>query len=411
MSDPLDAPAVPARVAWWRRRDLLVRVVADCVADAAARTVLPAFWSDDTPLTDAAGSGDGPGLDSLGLVNAASDLTRRLHLDESGQEERLLRQRTLGHWVDVASAALDHYDRTVTFYTSGSTGAPRPVDHRLADLLGEVAAFQPYLGAPARLVTAVPGHHIYGFLWTVLLPACADVPVWDARRVPAAGLPRRLEPGDLVVATPFIWQQLAEAGQPLPKGVVGLTSTAPCPPALAERLDGLGLERLIQLYGATETAGLAWRDAPDAAFRLMARWVRSGDGVTPADRSDCTPVALPDRVRWHDDARFTIEGRRDTVVQVAGVNVALDHVRGLLEEHEGVAQAAVRPLGPGREGLKAFVVAAAGWQGDADRLVAALHDHLARHLPAPARPRTIRIGPALPRTAMGKAADWDAPAS
>lgn len=35
-----------------------------------------------------------------------------------------------------------------------------------------------------------------------------------------------------------------------------------------------GLPRLGQVYGSSETAGIAWRDAPDAPYALIAHWTR-----------------------------------------------------------------------------------------------------------------------------------------
>lgn len=93
------------------------------------------------------------------------------------------------------------------------------------------------------------------------------------------------------------------------------------------------------------------------------------------------------------------------MIQVAGVNVSPQHLRGLFLGIEGVAEVAIRP---GGLRLKAFVVPAPGIAAEA--LEARLTAFTAT-LPAPARPSAITFGPALPRTPMGKLSDWNSDAA
>ena len=65
-----------------------------------------------------------------------------------------------------------------------------------------------------------------------------------------------LRAGDLVVGYPDFWRAIARAGRALPGGVIGITSTAPCPADVAGDLQSLGLDTLVELYGSSETAGV-----------------------------------------------------------------------------------------------------------------------------------------------------------
>ena len=70
------------------------------------------------------------------------------------------------------------------------------------------------------------------------------------------------------------------------------------------------------------------------------------------------------------------------------------------------ADAAVRLMLPGEGSrLKAFVVPKPGVL-DAAELQQQLRAWADAALTAPERPKAIRLGPALPRTAAGKLADW-----
>ena len=97
---------------------------------------------------------------------------------------------------------------------------------------------------------------------------------------------------------------------------------------------------------------------------------------------------------------FRVRGRRDTVVQVEGLNVNLTEVADLLRSHDQVDDAAVR-LDQGR--LKAFVVVRS--RDGSDEVETELRG-LLRDLPSAARPDRFRFGSALPRETSGKLADW-----
>jgi acyl-coenzyme A synthetase/AMP-(fatty) acid ligase len=91
---------------------------------------------------------------------------------------------------------------------------------------------------------------------------------------------------------------------------------------------------------------------------------------------------------------------------VGGINVYPAHVRDVLLRHPAVQDAAVRLMLPGEGSrLKAFVVPKPGVV-DAAELQQQLRAWADAALTPPERPKAIRLGPALPRTAAGKLADW-----
>lgn len=408
-------------VRWWQDRTALGRVVCDLLAGEHARLRpgapppdAPRPWADAFPL-----GRDGLGADSLDLLQLAAALNEGLHLHRSGIEDRLLVRRTFGDWLDVCRHALGRFDAALSFRTSGSTAAAKTCTHALialeeeADTLAGILSGGPH--TPRRVVGLVPAHHIYGFLFTVLLPMRLGTPVLDGRGSSPAGLAARLRAGDLVVAHPEWWGALLRSGATLPAGVCGTTSTAPCPVEVVLGLGRIGLARLVEVFGSSETAGLGWRDDPEAPFRPFPWWRFPAEGGVERTLADGTvaSAALQDRL-VHDGAGFRPAGRRDTTVQVGGVNVCLDAVRAHLCTHPEVAAAAVRPMRPeeGRR-LKAFIVPADGTapddartDGRTDALRRRLTAWIDTTLPAAHRPRALRFGAALPVNAMGKPCDW-----
>lgn len=399
-------PRLP-NASWWDDANALQRFVADLLAAelALARPGRPPLAPPWPPGIDLARD---LGADSLELMGMATALAEALHLAHGSADARLLAEPRLGHWVASAAAGLQADGSRLTFRTSGSSGSPKRCTHALAALWQEVDALAELLPGRRRVLSAVPAHHIYGFLFTVLLPRRLGIAdVVDLRACGPAALAGMLRPGDLVVGHPFWWEAVARLEPAFPSDVVGVTSTAPCPDPLADALAGAGL-RLLQVYGSSETAGVGWREQGGAPYVLLPYWSRGTD-ASQLERTlpDGMPARHPlqDRLEWIDARRFRPVGRIDHAVQVAGTNVFPSYVADVLTMHPDVLEASVRLMRPD-EGtrLKAFVVP----RGAAPRslLQQALLDWCAERLSVPERPAAITFGERLPRQAGGKAADW-----
>lgn len=399
-----------SRIVWWRSGNALDRYLADLL-NAEAHMLRPggpwpAFAAYQPHVTLGE---DGLGFDSLERLTLAAALSEALQLHRGGLDDTLVLTQRLEHWRDATAAALDRFSASLCFRSSGSTGTRRPCMHAAAALEAEATFFASQLPRRRRVVAMVPAHHIYGFLFTVLLPALTGVPVVDLRsRLPGAVI-GALRSGDLVVGHPGCWTELCRAAPDgWPADVIGVSSGAPCPTDMVTAAAGAGLSRLLQIYGASETGGIGWRDDPAAPYRLLPFW-QAVDGGMELRRGDAAPVEAPDHLHWHGTDRFTLQGRRDAAVQVGGINVHTDRVRAVLRAHPGVADAAVRLMAP-HEGtrLKAFVI-------PRDKAVPhdALRQDLCRYAEAelrvPERPKAFSFGPVLPKTAAGKPADWALP--
>ncbi|EHJ48849.1 4-coumarate--CoA ligase [Solidesulfovibrio carbinoliphilus subsp. oakridgensis] len=299
----------------------------------------------------------------------------------------------------------------LVFRTSGSTGVPRECVQDVAWLVQEAHFLAGLFRDSRRVVALVPAHHIYGFLFSVLLPELLGVPVVDLDPLSLASLSGLLHSGDVVIGFPLSWKKAGEIGVRYPSAITGVTSTGPCPPEVIIQSLDLGLARMAEIHGSTETGGLGYRLRFREPYRLMDHWfIGDGDGVLHRTHPLVgAPVyfAFPDELVWEGERLYRPVGRKDKAVQVAGVNVYPEQVRRVLIEHPLVADAAVRPMRP-EEGdrLKAFIVAAAAAPAP-PAIIRALREYLINRLGAPEIPRSFTFGPAVPRNAFGKHADWD----
>lgn len=405
----------PAVAPWWHPRDGLHRYVSDLLAAELARerhapVARPHPWPGTLSLEQDLG------VDSLELLGLATALAEALHLREAGLEDWLLARRTLADWVDIAERSLAHFSERMTFRTSGSSGAPKPCTHALAALAQEANELARLAGRRGRVLCAVPSHHIYGFLFTVLLPrelGLAPEDVVDIRAHSPAWLARNAQPGDLVVGHPDFWQAVARIVPAWPADVLGVTSTAPCPDAVSGSLAAAGL-RLLQVYGSSETAGIGWRAGHGEPYQLFAHWRFAPDAADKLLRrlpdGSQREALCQDRLQRVDMRRFHVGPRHDEAVQVGGVNVFPARVRAVLLQHPLVRDAGVRLMRPDEGSrLKAFVVPEDSVEPR--ELLAQLQEWIVLQLSPPERPKAIRLGQRLPVSSAGKLADWSVEAA
>ncbi|MEM0983384.1 MAG: AMP-binding protein [Planctomycetota bacterium] len=349
-------------------------------------------WDGSTDVT-----GPEIGVDSAEFFAVASMVGDFFGIAESGLEMEIREKTTLGDWAATgASASL----RSVAFRTSGSTGTPRRIEHRRRDLAHEAAWFAERLSDRGRWVSLVAPNHIFGFIHGVLVPAAAGAEVADGEFMLRTSVVRSLKPGDVVVATPPMWADLARLGTAPPPGVIGVSSGAPMPDETWRSLLDIGYERITEVYGSTETGAIATRESPDDSFELLPTWLRDGDWL----RRGGEEFGVPDRIVWTGDRTLRVAGRLDGAVQVGGVNVSPEHVRSRLIESGLVDDAAVRPFeitGGGGQRLKAFVVPAIGVHSEA------IEAWSRANLSAVERPVSFTLGPKLPTGPLGKPGGWE----
>ena len=350
-------------------------------------------------------------LDSLEFLDLATAVAVQFHLYQTGLDDALMASRRLADWVTTILRSRARWDESISFQTSGATGRPKLCTHPLAFLEQEIGFTADRLRDRRRVLSVVPCHHIYGFLFSIMLPACLGIPVLDRRGALPGRVLRHAEPGDVLIGHPAFFDLATRAPVSVAADVVAVSSTGHCPHPVWERLGMAGLAAMIEVYGASETAGIGVREASGDPFRLMPHWSRvaGADGrIVRLGLADGPVVAdLPDRVRWVDEARFQVLGRLDGAVQVAGINVFPQRIQSRIREHPEVADALVRLASADQGGrLKAFVVPGLGCRDPAG-LPERLHAWLAERLTTAERPATITVGARLPQSPLGKPTDWD----
>lgn len=257
-------------------------------------------------------------------------------------------------------------------FTSGSSGDACAIPKRLVQLAREVDAledtFGPQLG-DARVHATVSHQHIYGLLFRVLWPLAAGREIC-ARRVlfhedMFAALQR--EPG-ILVSSPAHLKRLPDGldWAALRGCVQAVFSSGGALPMDAARdaLTRLGTAP-IEIYGSSETGGIAWRQHGGAADPSAGIWTALPQvrWRVMDDRLQVCSPHLPDSA-WHAtedraqavDCGFELLGRADRIVKIEERRVSLSALERGLRETGWLQDARVLALDGARSMLGAVAV-------------------------------------------------------
>lgn len=307
---------------------------------------------------------------------------------------------------ELVSQAYEAYMRNQFIYlsTSGSTGKPKQCLHTQEMMDMEGKSVGKHFKDAKRFVTLTPRQHLYGLTFAVFFTSLFDLPTTPLAPMPLQPWHALLREGDAVAGFPLFWEYFLKAGNTFPKGVTAVTSTAPCPKGLFDRLKQAGAMRVVELYGASETGGIGVRQAEEDPFEINDFWEISADHTQIRRKGIEGWMPFPDQVQFVPPRGIFPLKRMDRVVQVAGVNVSLTHVEQVLREHPTIKACKVRLMRPeeGRR-LKAFIVFKNGY-GQAE--MPEIQRYLAKRLSSHELPRTFAFGSSLPTNVMGKDSDW-----
>ncbi|WP_296227954.1 AMP-binding protein [Ralstonia sp. UBA689] len=326
----------------------------------------------------------------------------------------------MGAHTEAAIGAINPH-APITLYTSGSTGAPKPIHKTLAQFDAEVVTLERQWGAQigtGAVMASVPHHHIYGLLFRVFWPLAAGRAFSRQTHIEPIALQEALvqRPAAAFVSSPAQlarWPLLPgfDALRPLP---VVFSSGGPLDASAATAFASAHGNAPIEVFGSTETGGIAWRrqDQTHAWRPFTNIEVRREDDGALAVRSPHLPHddwhRTDDAIAFDDCGRFILRGRLDRVVKVDGKRVSLPEVEDWLGAHPFVARAAATLLaGASRERLGALValtpagVEALRAQGRV-ALAKTLRRHLSTYTEPTLIPRRWRFCMAMPVDARGK---------
>lgn len=304
-------------------------------------------------------------------------------------------------------------------FTSGSTGEPVAIAKSLRQLDAEIDALEARFGeglGHATVLGTVSHQHIYGLLFRVAWPLSAGRPFAPRRVAYPEELAAYAAGATVLVASPAHLKRLPDA--PDWRGfAAGLravfSSGGPLPADAALDVRRLWAQAPVEVFGSTETGGIAWRRRADAATAWTplpgVEWRLVDDGLQVRSRHlpDEGWWATRDRARADGRGGFELLGRADRIVKLEERRVSLDAIERRLMDNPLLQDVRLVVL-PGRRATLGAVAVATpvgeqvlAAEGRA-AAVDALRTWLAGHADPIAIPRRWRFVPALPADPQGK---------
>jgi O-succinylbenzoic acid--CoA ligase len=315
----------------------------------------------------------------------------------------------VGAGVPAAAAALaaqhDLEAAAVVVHTSGTSGAPRPVELTYGNWLWSALGSAVALGVEPgdRWLCTLPLTHVGG-LSIVLRSAVYGTAAivherFDTERV----LDELSDPAGptLVSLVPTTLARLLDAGLHDPPALRwALLGGAPLPPGLLRRAARAGVP-VAPTYGLTEACSqVATHGVPLFCTRLSL----ADDGEVLVSGPTVAPTAGPllhtGDLGVLERGRLRVAGRKSETIVTGGENVAPAEVEAVLLAHPAVLEAAVhaREDAEWGEAVVATVVLRHGVVASAEEL----QRHCATRLASFKVPKDVGFARALPRTASGK---------
>jgi o-succinylbenzoate---CoA ligase len=290
----------------------------------------------------------------------------------------------------------------VVIHTSGTTGAPKPVELTYGNFHASALANAANLGVEPddRWLCCMPLFHVGGL--SILTRSAinqTEAVIHDGFDVDKVKTALADEQITLVSLVPTQLSRLLDAGAQAPHLRAALIGGGPIPGDVMRRADSAGI-RALATYGMTETCSQVWTGKPLPGAEIAngpdGELLIRGPMVAPGAIAEDGWLHTGDRGHIDEQGNLTVDGRIADTVVTGGENVAVAEVEEVLISHPLVDDVAVvgRPDPEWGQVVTAFVVGTA----NPSELRAYARERLAGYKV----PKQIRHVREIPRNAAGK---------
>ena len=320
---------------------------------------------------------------------------------------------------EIKFGKFDKSKAEMVMYTSGTTGEPKAVYKRFLQFENELFELVKVFGndwVNRKVYSTVNHHHIYGLLFTALLPIATGLPFRRHRIDFPTELANIAGEAAVIASSPAFLKRLsAETDKPIGFKCTPIiySSGGPLPEEVARKACELTGFWTMEIYGSTETGGIAYRQskngpvwtpfevckmsvAENGCLNIKSSYILEPEGFTTGDLVDL-----------YDDGRFLLKGRSDSIVKIEEKRISLPEVEMRLKQTGLVQDVRVVPMVGKRQYLAAAIVLnEAGRTKFAGSPKLAInnyfHDYLLKFIENTVSPKKWRYLEELPQNTEGK---------
>lgn len=318
-------------------------------------------------------------------------------------------------------------DASIFLYTSGSTGKAKLIPKTYENLITELKELKQIfdIQEDARFYATPPLYHIYGLLFGFLLPLYSSCKIIADYHFTPESIADFVESKKIshFISIPSYYKMFCKLGLVSVFNYCDklVSSSAPLPVDVSQLFYSSGA-KIVEVYGSTETGGIAYRTSATslewAVFSYVNiianydKYLRNDEEVIKEIELQVTSPTISveynhalgfntgDVVDLYSNSLFRLLGRNTRFVKISGkrvdLNYVVEKVREYLIDLSG-AHISEDALYAGCQNEKIYIIS----EVELHKTSKELKDALKKHLPGYAVPR-IYISAEIPRNKMGK---------
>ncbi len=228
-------------------------------------------------------------------------------------------------------------------FTSGTTGKPARIYKNSFNIMEELSILQKFIPLTKNIIflATVRPHHIYGFLFTILLPLFTDIPVIHTKSLLPGNILNIINKNNnniCLITIPAFINALLRVSKNHNTHHIPLTisSSAPLQKIAAISMNNTLSDSIIEIFGSTETGGIAsrqtingerddaWQVFPGIEYKVQDdRLMIRSKMISPDQPTDMDGFyTTMDIARVLDNEKFEILGRIQYIVKIGGRRVS-----------------------------------------------------------------------------------------
>ncbi|WP_122081955.1 AMP-binding protein [Vibrio coralliirubri] len=346
--------------------------------------------------------------DSIGEVEVSDVRNIQNLLDSNTSSKQLL--------IDNL-ATIDLEAIQLTLFTSGSSGTPKAINKTLEHLDIETAQLDKNWGEMLKgkqVHSTVSHQHIYGLLFRILWPLCSGVPFARNNLEYPEQILSHANKNCVLISSPALLKRLKHETKSAQLAGV-FSSGGPLPTESAHQSRSLLGHLPIEVFGSTETGGIAFRQQESA----QTPWQLFDCLEASLNSENCIKLLSPyiDKNNWYQtadecemvsDNQFILKGRTDRVIKIEEKRVSLVEVEKRLEQLPWISECVVIPFEEPERLILASVLVLSD-EGQATLATMSrgkfwlmLRSELRKWLEPIAIPRKYRVVDEIPLNSQGK---------